>query len=220
MFDPMRHARTLFVPGPAGPIETSLSEGDPARASIVLCHPHPQYGGSMHDAVLDTIERAAQRSSMATVKFNFRGVGASEGDYDHGIGEVDDLLAVLDWLRVERPSAKLWLGGYSFGSNIVWRALDSATDTALVLLVAPPIGAMDYAAHTGLHAAVEVIYGDHDAFIDAAELERWATTAASRVRTTTVAGADHFFGGMHAALAEAVEQVLARCGQNSATPDT
>ena len=161
----MRPTHGLFVPGPAGRIEAHLAEGDAARASIVLCHPHPQYGGSMHDGVLATIAQIAEQRSIVPLRFNFRGVGDSAGSYDRGVGEVDDLLAVLDWLHREHHPGKLLLGGYSFGSHVVWQALDRAGALEHVLLVAPPVGAMNYPIRDGLEMPVDVIYGDADAFV-------------------------------------------------------
>lgn len=207
MFAPMRPTQGLFVPGPAGPIEAHLAEGDAARASIVLCHPHPQYGGNMHDDVLAIIAQIAARRSIVPLRFNFRGVGNSAGSYDRGVGEVDDLLAVLDWLRREHQPEKLLLGGYSFGSHVVWQALDRCGELARVLLVAPPVGSMSYPVVSGLETPVDVIYGDADAFVAAADLEPWAT-AMPAVRLTAIAGADHFFGSTSGALAEAVERAL------------
>jgi len=203
----MRPTHGLFVPGPAGRIEAHLAEGDAARASIVLCHPHPQYGGSMHDGVLATIAQIAEQRSIVPLRFNFRGVGDSAGSYDRGVGEVDDLLAVLDWLHREHHPDKLLLGGYSFGSHVVWQALDRAGALERVLLVAPPVGAINYPIRDGLEMPVEVIYGDADAFVAAADLERWAA-AMPAVRLTAIAGADHFFAGAHGALAEAIEGAL------------
>jgi uncharacterized protein len=208
--DPMRQTRALFVPGPVGRIEASFSELDASHAVIVLCHPHPQYGGSMHDAVVDTVAQAAMSESIATLRFNFRGVGASDGSYDRGVGEVDDLLAVLEWLRSAERSERVLLGGYSFGSNVVWQALDRAGDLALVLLVAPPIGAMHYVTHPQMTIPVEIICGDADAFVGATELERWAAQAAPAAGVTHIAGADHFFGGAHDALAHAAARALTR----------
>jgi uncharacterized protein len=219
MFDPMRQARALFVPGPAGRIEASFAEGDAARATIVLCHPHPQYGGSMHDAVLDTVARVAQRNSLATLKFNFRGVGASDGSYDSSVGEVEDLLAVLDWLRAAYPSNRILLAGYSFGSNVVWQALDRAGPVALVLLIAPPVGPMQFLARAGPRTPLAVIYGDDDAFVDAATLQRWVSESVPAAHVMSIAGTDHFFSGAHDALAGAVERAITTA-QNSATPDT
>ena len=186
-----------------------LSEGDATRAPLVLCHPHPQYGGSMHDSVLDTISRVAQDRSVTTLRFNFRGVGASDGRFDRGIGEIDDLLAVLSWLRAEYAPDAVLLAGYSFGSNVVWQALDRAGSVAQVLLVAPPITAMRYAARSDLATPLDIIYGDEDTFVATAELEQWAATAAPGARITCIAGADHFFGAAHDALARAVERALA-----------
>jgi uncharacterized protein len=139
-----------MVPGPVGRLEGSFSEPAGATDAIVLCHPHPQYGGSMRDAVLDTIAAVADRLGMAQLRFNFRGVGASDGSFDRGVGEVDDLLFVLDWLRAQKRPTSIRVAGYSFGSSVVWRALDRAGALAGVLLVAPPVAMMDFPPHPGL----------------------------------------------------------------------
>jgi alpha/beta superfamily hydrolase len=206
----MRHERGLKVPGPVGDIDARYDDLDNATTTIVLCHPHPQYGGSMDDAVLDTMATAANRHGIAQLRFNFRGVGASAGAFDHGKGEVDDLLAVLDWLRSEIGPAAVVLAGYSFGSNIVWRALDRASDVAQILLVAPPVAMMDYVARPALTTPTAIVCGDADDFVAATDLIRWRDSSAPAATITTIAGADHFFRGTHAALREAIERELTR----------
>jgi hypothetical protein len=206
----MRQTRALMVPGPVGQLEASYNEPTGSRGAIVLCHPHPQYGGSMHDAVLDTIADVATRLAIAQLKFNFRGVGASAGDFDRGVGEVDDLLAVLAWLRREIRPASIRLAGYSFGSNVVWRAIDRAGDLEHILLVAPPVAMMDFPPRPSPATPTTLICGDDDAFVAPPDLVRWAAQAAPAATIETIAGADHFFGGAHAALGKAVERALSR----------
>ena len=89
----------MMIPTPTGQLEAHVEQPAEAARAIVICHPHPQYGGSMHDAVVDTVEAVARRHAFATLRFNFRGVGASTGRFDNGVGEVDDLLAALAWMR-------------------------------------------------------------------------------------------------------------------------
>jgi alpha/beta superfamily hydrolase len=197
-----------MVPGPVGPLEAIYNEPTASDGVIVLCHPHPQYGGSMHDAVLDAIAAVADRRDLAQLKFNFRGVGASAGTFDRGVGEVDDLLAVLTWLRRELRPSTVHLAGYSFGSNVVWHAADRAGDVAHILLVAPPVAMMDFPPRPALTARIGLICGDEDAFVAAPDLVRWAAESAPGATIETIAGADHFFGGAHAALAKAVDRVL------------
>lgn len=206
----MRQTRNVMVPGPVGRLEASYNEPAQADGAIVMCHPHPQYGGSMHDAVLDTIAAVADRLAIAQLKFNFRGVGESSGQFDRGIGEVDDLLAVLAWLRSEVGPSSVRLAGYSFGSNVVWRALDRAGDVKQVLLIAPPVAMMDFAPSPAATMPIGVICGDDDAFVAAPDLARWAKSAAPSATIETIAGADHFFGGAHRGLGDAVERLLSR----------
>ncbi|MEZ5557383.1 MAG: hypothetical protein R3E86_02385 [Pseudomonadales bacterium] len=154
----------MDIPGPVGALEADFSAGaTPARGHAVLCHPHPLYGGSMHDAVLGCVSDALLSAGVSCLKFNFRGVGASEGRHDGRGGEVEDLGAALAWLLAEPPDGvpvtSLWLCGYSFGAHVVWQylarqasgtgrahALASSAGgrVARVLLVAPPVGPMAF----------------------------------------------------------------------------
>jgi uncharacterized protein len=199
-----------MVPGPVGRLEASYAEPAGATAAIVLCHPHPQYGGSMHDAVLDTIAAVADRHGMAQLRFNFRGVGASDGQFDRGVGEVDDLLAALAWLRAEKKPASIHIAGYSFGSSVVWRALDRAGALTQILLMAPPVAMMDFPPNAASPVPVSLICGDADDFVAAADLARWAARSAPAAKIEIIPGADHFFGGAHPALTQAIERQLRR----------
>lgn len=193
----MQQATTIS--GPAGALEARVEAGGGDRWAI-LCHPHPLYGGSMHDAVLDTVAAVLAEQDIGRVRFNFRGVGASDGHYDEGRGEAEDLVAVRDWLAAEHAPEELWLGGYSFGSSVVWRARARIPEARRTMLIAPPVGAMDFAApDDALAAQVTIVAGTEDAFVDLAVLRQWS---AGRCEIRTVDGADHFFAGRWDALAE------------------
>ena len=113
----------LALEGPEGTLEAVL-EGEtenPAMIAIV-CHPHPQFGGTMDNKVVTTLIRAARDAGAAALRFNFRGVGESQGAYSDGIGEVEDLIAVHRWLSKKYPGTPLWLAGFSFGSFVAARA--------------------------------------------------------------------------------------------------
>lgn len=198
----------MMIPSPAGLLEAHLEHSAGSTRAIVLCHPHPQYGGSMHDAVVDTVDTVARRLGFATLRFNFRGVGASTGRFDNGIGEVEDLLAAVAWLRERTAPLPMWLAGYSFGSNVVWRSMERAGELGGVLLIAPPVALMDFSTRPTTPAALTVIAGDRDDYVDAADLSRWAQLAAPAAIVESVGGADHFFSGTHAQLALAVERSL------------
>jgi alpha/beta superfamily hydrolase len=180
----------MLIDGPSGALETRFdSAARPAGVQAVLCHPHPLYGGSLHDAVLDCLTTVLLRAGVDVLRFNFRGVGASEGRHDRGIGEVDDLLAAARWLQARDPAAALWCGGYSFGAWVTWQALARGLGAARAVLIAPPVGTMAFAPLDAA-PAVDVVIGDADDYADPAALAAWRG-----VRVHSLAGADHFFGG-------------------------
>jgi alpha/beta superfamily hydrolase len=117
--------REVFIRGPVGKLECFADVPDPSEerpATMVICHPHPQHGGTMHNKVVTILERSMRELGLRTIRFNFRGAGESEGEHDEGYGETDDLFAVTEWVRHSRPNDELWLGGFSFGSFIALRA--------------------------------------------------------------------------------------------------
>lgn len=199
----------LLIPTAPGHLEARFDAGAAATRAIVVCHPHPQYGGSMHDTVVDTIADVARRHSFATLKFNFRGVGESTGRFDNGLGEVDDLLVALAWLRHRVGALPIWLAGYSFGSNVVWRAIERAGELTGIVLVAPPVAMMDFSARPPSIARVTLIAGDEDDYVDAADLRRWAAAATSSATIEIIPGANHFFSGAYAELATAANRAFA-----------
>ena len=131
---------SLTIEGPVGAVEAKLE--DPGTAPIVrygiVCHPHPLHGGTMDNKVVHTVARAMQELGAPTLRFNFRGTGASAGAFDDGRGEVDDLLAVASFARLRWPQAELWLAGFSFGAWIALQAENQLSPAKLVA-VAPPV---------------------------------------------------------------------------------
>ena len=196
--------QTTKIPGPAGLLEARYAPGD-RDAWAILCHPHPLYGGSMDDAVVDVAGTRFQASGGGTVAFNFRGVGSSEGRHDGGAGEVDDVLAVADWLGQHYTVDALTLIGYSFGSSVAWRALQRLPRRTPAILIAPPFGSMAYPPVDGTTGAV--IVGDQDPFVDAEVLRSWLAGQAG-MRHIVIPDADHFFAYEHDALAVAMDKAI------------
>lgn len=198
-----------MIPGPAGMLEVRLAPGD-TNAWAILCHPHPLYGGTMDDGVLDIARSRFAAAGGGTVLFNFRGVGASDGSHDRGAGEVDDVLAVAHWLESSDHAVDaLTLIGYSFGSSVAWRALpDVGAGTAgtRAVLIAPPLGSMAYPPLPDAVGAV--IVGDQDPFVHADALDRWLASQ-PRLRRMPITGADHFFSQAPGALGDALDEVVA-----------
>lgn len=182
-------AQRVSISAPCGQLEGLLeSGGDASGPVLVLCHPHPQYGGSMYDGVLDCAAQALGPHVRACLRFNFRGVGDSDGAWDAGAGEVDDVVAAANFLTDEYPDAPLWILGYSFGAAMAAHAAPRIGPARLIL-IAPPAGRMSLPAVAG---ECDVIYGDRDEFIDGEALRRWSR---SNVRLHTIAGCNHFFSG-------------------------
>src|SRR2546425_9859432 len=124
-----------FFPGPAGRIEAILKEpaGRVMRAAIV-CHPHPLFGGTMHNKVVYRIARTFQNAGFAVLRFNFRGAGRSEGEHDYGRGEKDDLRAAIQSTEDKNPGSKIWLAGFSFGTTVMLKAAAGAERATGLLL--------------------------------------------------------------------------------------
>ena len=156
----------------------------------------------MLDAVLQTAGDVLMQNGIETVRFNFRGVGRSEGAFDEGRGETEDLLAVHAYVQTQYTPDEIWWVGYSFGAAMVWQALQH-TAPQQVLLIAPPVGMMAFSALEHLVPPIAAIAGDADSFV---KLE--ALHELRGIDVHVLPGADHFFSGCHDALASVVEQWL------------
>ena len=191
----------MLIPGPCGQLEISFQAPDqpaPVATVAVICHPHPVYGGTMDNKVVTTLARACLAQGMAVVRFNFRGVGRSDGSYDEAVGEIDDALAVADWARAHTQAASWWLAGFSFGAYVACAAAERLQDKpagqSLVgtLLVAPAVDSYPMPAPRQPEQ-LELITAGADEVVDTAAAVAWA--AASGVHQQTIADASHFFDG-------------------------
>ncbi len=186
---------TLLIPGPAGAIELTVEypPADQARLGVaVITHPHPPDGGTMHNKVVTMTSRAITELGLIAVRFNFRGVGQSAGNYDEGRGETLDLLAVVEWARKALPDHALWLAGFSFGA---WVALRAARQlpVAQMISIAPPVGFRDF---TGVPAPIcpwLVIQGEIDEIIVPQAVYDWIETLETKPTLVKMADAGHFF---------------------------
>ncbi|MCB9914070.1 MAG: alpha/beta hydrolase [Planctomycetes bacterium] len=187
----------LFVPGPAGRLQAKLWEPDGApRAACVVCHPHPQRGGTLDTTVVFRIARALQEAGVAALRFNFRGVGASEGAYHGGVGpggEEDDVIAALDELERRYPGLPLWAGGFSFGARTVASLASRDARVRRVVLVALPVLVFDCEAIRVLRTPGLVVQAGRDEFGTLADLEAAFPELDADLARAEIAGADHFF---------------------------
>ena len=186
----------ITLEGPEGPLEAHVDwpeDGEPVKpVTAVICHPLPTEGGTMHNKVVVMAARSLRELGAVTVRFNFRGTGASAGLFDHGDGEVDDLRAVVAWVRAQRPGTQLWLAGFSFGAYVSLRASDSLQPDALVS-IAPPAGRWDFASITPPTCPWLVIQGEADEIVDPQAVFAWLATLPRQPRLVRMPDTSHFF---------------------------
>ncbi len=185
----------LTLDGPVGPLEVAvdLPEPDviPQAITAIVCHPLSTEGGSMHNKVVTMAARALRELGITVVRFNFRSVGGSAGSFDHGEGEQEDLRAVTDWVRRQRPQDALWLAGFSFGAYVSLRAAEALAPQALIS-IAPPAGRWDF---SDLQPPEQwlVIQGDADEIVDPQAVYDWLQTLEQQPELVRMPDTSHFF---------------------------
>lgn len=197
----------VTITGAAGQLEAVLDEGledapFSTRAYVaVICHPHPLYGGTMDNKVVSTLVRIYRELGITSLRFNFRGVGASEGEHDEARGEVDDLCAVSEWLLAQYPESQLLLAGFSFGSAIV-AAASERIPVAQMILVAPPVARYSFAPQGAFACPVTLVLGGQDELVEAEAVLAWLESLNCSVDTIVIPEASHFFHGQLNSLRE------------------
>lgn len=210
-------AERIALAGPAGGLEALIetpvagegSESAPASAFAVVCHPHPQYGGTLDNKVVHTLARAFNQLGAPAIRFNFRGVGTSAGTYDDGRGETQDALAVIAYGRKRWPGAALWLGGFSFGGSVaVWAAGEAAP--ARLVAVAPGITKIGVTGAAPPACPWLIVQGDVDEVVPPEVVLAWTRGLKPAPEVAVLPGAGHFFHGRINDLREAVLAFMGR----------
>ncbi len=186
---------SFFIEGPAGRIEALLDQpdADPRPLLAIICHPLPTEGGTMHNKVVTMTARALRECGATTLRFNFRGVGQSEGAFDDGGGELEDLRAVAAWANTNFPDHVLWLAGFSFGAWVSLRAADEL-QAQFLLSIAPPVGRTWSFGDISLPACPWlVIQGEDDDIVDAHAVRDWVDALPMPPQLVLMPGAGHFF---------------------------
>jgi len=209
----MKEQRVTFLSGSLT-LEGLLAkpDGDRLVRGAVVCHPHPQYGGSMYNNVVDAVLAAMWKKEWATLRFNFRGVGESEGEHSGGAGEADDAAAAVAFVTnqpgVQRHGAVL--AGYSFGSIAAMTAAPKIGNLGALVLVALPLKMADVRALTDFAGPIVLAAGNGDRYCPVLQLEALHKELGSRAQLRIIEGADHSFGGYEVELADAIESMLAK----------
>jgi alpha/beta superfamily hydrolase len=189
-------AKTFTISGPAGKLEVAVRTAASPRAVAVLAHPHPLYGGTMHNPVIFHADRELSRAGLTTLRFNFRGIGASEGFHDDGRGEVGDVAAASAYARSLSPSVPLILVGYSFGSRCaVEHALHGGDDVAAIVAIGLPLRIWRFEGLEDWHRPFGVVQGTEDEFGSIDEVRARIAKMEPPGRLYTVEGATHLFPG-------------------------
>jgi uncharacterized protein len=210
-FRPPR-AEPQRIAGPAGALQALLEDpqaqalaAGPRAGFAVICHPHPLFGGTMINKVVYTLARTLQEQGLPTVRFNFRGVGQSEGQYDEGRGESLDALAVIAWGRARWPEAPLTLAGFSFGAMVALLTAPAAKPARLIT-VAPAVTHVQFASVEQPSCPWLIIQGQADEVVDYREVAAFAKRFSPPPVLRLLPGVDHFFNGRLAELREALMQ--------------
>lgn len=200
---------TFLFPGSVGNIEvlTTVPEKDSPAASVIICHPHPLYGGTMTNKVVSTLARAFHNLGLRTVRFNFRGVGKSAGSHDEGKGEAADLLELAHWLQALFPNDELWLAGFSFGGFVAAAAATQLPVNQLIS-VAPQVSRFLIPPMPPITCPWLIIQGEADEVVSSQELYTWIETRHPMPRLIRLPGAGHFFHGQLLLLREAIEKAF------------
>jgi uncharacterized protein len=188
-------AASFMLDGPAGKLETisDIAEAACARRGVaVICHPLTPEGGTMHNKVVTMVERALRESGLGTVRFNFREAGNSQGTYDKGHGEGDDLAAVVAWVRRTRPDDALWLAGFSFGSYVsIANAVRLHADT--LISIAPPVGRWAFEQLALPTCPWLIVQGEADEVVDPQAVFDWVDALEHPPELVRMPDTSHFF---------------------------
>jgi len=191
----------LRLSGPAGVLEALVE--DPGEASpaavMVVCHPHPLHGGTLHNKVVTTLARCAHELGAPTIRFNYRGVGESQGSFDEGRGETDDAMSVVAHARQRWPQAALWMAGFSFGGLVALRAStrEGAADATRLVTVAPAI-TRQYGAPADVRPPAcpwLVVQGENDEVLDPVEQLEWCRLITPPPQLSLLPDTGHYFHG-------------------------
>lgn len=206
----------VVIPGPAGRLEGRYNHSRGDRAPIALClHPHPAHGGTMNNRLVYSLFHAYTRAGFSTLRFNFRGVGKSQGEYDGAEGELSDAASALDWLQQMNPDAReVWVGGFSFGAYIAMQLLMRRPEIDRFISIAPPAHMYDFNFLAPCPSSGIIVQGDQDQIVPIASVDKLVDKLKLQkdivVDYRIVKGAGHFFQTEQQDLDDMIDDYIAR----------
>lgn len=190
---PRHHHEKLFLQGEAGNLQALYQPGEAGKPAIVVCHPHPLYGGTMRNKVVYWIARAFEDKGCAVLRFNFRGVEQSEGEWDEGKGESDDVLTALNYLQEQNPDSPLWLAGFSFGTYAGLKAARQDQRVERMFAIAPAVNLWTFDFMQEEERPLTVVSGTDDEIVPFEQVQSWIKIMPKAVCFHAIDGAGHFF---------------------------
>jgi alpha/beta superfamily hydrolase len=213
-----RKIESLFIAGPTGKLEALLEEPEEGSAleAALVCHPHPQGGGTMHNKVVYRMARGLRKSSCVVLRFNYRGVNLSEGEYAHGIGETDDARAALEELRARYPKLPVLAAGFSFGSRVALRLTSQQASVGRVIAVGFPTTIGEFDSVHKVRVPKLFVQSTQDEFSPRAEFSKFYAALPEPKELEWVEACDHFFKNN----LDAFEGVMERAGRKRQAPNS
>lgn len=195
--------RQVDIFSSAGRLEALYRELQDPAGIAVICHPHPLGGGTLHNKVVFRAARGLENANIATLRFNFRGVGASSGKHEEGEGEQDDVLAAIEWAKRKHPGKKLIVGGFSFGAWLASRVACELPEVDALFLIGTPVNKYDFGYLRHCEKPMLFLHGTEDEYGDVEKLEK-LTEQIRNAESVIITGADHFFAKQLDAVDETV----------------
>ncbi|MCC7045516.1 MAG: alpha/beta hydrolase [Alphaproteobacteria bacterium] len=204
----------IIINGPVGRLEGRYQHSkDPSAPIALILHPHPQYGGTMNNKVVYTLFHTFARLGFSTLRFNFRGVGRSQGTFNRGEGELSDAASALDWLQTYNPNARgCWIAGFSFGAWISMQLLMRRPEISGFISVAPPANLFDFTFLAPCPASGLIVHGNSDDVVPQEAVQKLVDKLKHQkdihIQFKVADGANHFFADQMEQLAEIVTEYL------------
>ena len=209
-----KKSEEVFIPGPAGRIQAKYTKSKRKNAPVALIlQPHPQYGGTMNNRVVVETFISFQKNDFSVIRINFRGVGKSDGNFDHGQGELSDAAIALDWIERENQDySQCWISGFSFGALICMQLLMRRPEINRFISIAPQPNVYDFSFLAPCPTSGMIVYGKNDELVPSEYLanlkKKLDSQKGIKVQFNEIIGANHFFENKEAHLSKILDQYI------------